>query len=332
MPQSSYAYAVGRVRVLENKLLSRDKIERMLDTVSLEDAIKVLMENEYGLGRELDSPYNYETLLFDELKKTYQLIDTITPDKSATDLFLLQYDIHNLKVLIKARFLEGAQDNLLIDLGTIPLNKLTVYLEDKDYDELPEFLKDALINLDNVLSLQVDPHKIDVILDQAYYSWVFKVCSRRRNSFLLEYFTKKVDLLNIKTLLRVKKIGEDYDFLRNLIIPYGTFDSEFFSQSLDTSLDQLIYDTRNTEYAHVLTEGIQVFIKDKSLTVYERLTDNYLLNFVKSRKNNPFGIEAVVGYLLAKENELKVVRIIMVGKANRISRDRIQERLRDLYV
>ncbi|MDK2799758.1 MAG: V/A-type H+/Na+-transporting ATPase subunit [Clostridiales bacterium] len=45
-----------------------------------------------------------------------------------------------------------------------------------------------------------------------------------------------------------------------------------------------------------------------------------------------FGIEPLVAYLMAKENEIKIVRIIMVGKINNISNEIIRERLREAYV
>lgn len=43
-------------------------------------------------------------------------------------------------------------------------------------------------------------------------------------------------------------------------------------------------------------------------------------------------LETVVGYLGAKENELKILRVLIVGKINGISQDMIRERLRDVYV
>jgi len=45
-----------------------------------------------------------------------------------------------------------------------------------------------------------------------------------------------------------------------------------------------------------------------------------------------FGPEPLFSYLVAKEMEIKILRIIMVSKMNNISPDAIRERLRDLYV
>ena len=42
--------------------------------------------------------------------------------------------------------------------------------------------------------------------------------------------------------------------------------------------------------------------------------------------------EPLLAYIYAKETEIKVIRIIMVGKLNNIAEEVIRERLRDIYV
>ena len=44
MPQSSLVYAVARTRVLEGKLLTQDRLRRMLDAQSAQDALRALQE------------------------------------------------------------------------------------------------------------------------------------------------------------------------------------------------------------------------------------------------------------------------------------------------
>ena len=49
-------------------------------------------------------------------------------------------------------------------------------------------------------------------------------------------------------------------------------------------------------------------------------------------KNVPFGVEAVVGYLVAREIEFTAVRVIMSGQMAGIDGDVIRSRLREAYV
>ncbi len=56
------------------------------------------------------------------------------------------------------------------------------------------------------------------------------------------------------------------------------------------------------------------------------------LEFLKSRKDNVFGIEPVFAYFYAKLTEVKNVRIILYGKRSGAPQDVIKERLCDAYV
>lgn len=60
--------------------------------------------------------------------------------------------------------------------------------------------------------------------------------------------------------------------------------------------------------------------------------DNYLIELIKPSLTINFGPEPLFSYVLAKEAEIKILRIIMVSKLNKLSPDAIRERLRDLYV
>ena len=46
----------------------------------------------------------------------------------------------------------------------------------------------------------------------------------------------------------------------------------------------------------------------------------------------PFGEQAVIGYLYAKEAERTAVRTILAGRRAGLSGERIRERLRETYV
>ena len=49
-------------------------------------------------------------------------------------------------------------------------------------------------------------------------------------------------------------------------------------------------------------------------------------------KYNSFSAGPILAYFLARENEIKTVRIILTGKLNNLSDDYIRERLRKMYV
>jgi len=333
MPQPSYAYAAAHAFALENKLLNRDRLERMVDAPSADDAYKILAETEYGNSiSELSSPHDYERLLSKETQKLYELVEEISPAPDITSLFFVKYDFHNLKVLLKARYLGRSQDNLLMGGGTLSIEILKKAIEDRDYDILPPIIANAIKELDEMMDLKVDPRRIDLTMDRAMYEYIFQECMHSKNMFVTDYFIKQVDLINIRSFLRIRKMDESFVFLREVLLPNGKLDAAFFERIMQMPLEGVAEQFSHTEYAELVRHGVQDFLRTGTLTVYERLMDNFLLDYVRSKRWSPLGLEPVIGYLLAKENEIRLIRIVMVGKINNLPAEKIRERLRDVYV
>jgi len=334
MPRPSTAYAAAHIFALENKLLSRDKVERMVEAASASEVLKVLSETEYATSvSELAQPHDYEEMLSGEIQRLYDFFQTISPDPQITNLFFVKYDFHNLKVLLKARYLGREQDELLIKSGgNLPLDLLKEAIKEEDYSQLPEYIRKALEEVDAAMSLKTDPQKIAVILDKAMYKHIFDVCTKKKNDFVFEYFTMQADLINIRTFLRVRKIDESFEFLKDLLLPGSELGEDFFFDIMKEPVEHIVDMLTSKKYSRVVKQGVEAFLNTGSLSTYERLMDDFLLSFVKASRWNPLGIEPVIGYLLAKENEIRIIRIIMVGKINNLPSQTIRERLRDVYV
>ena len=91
MDSMQFAQVIPRLRVLETRLLDKAKIDRMIDGDSANEALKVLQESEYanvmtGVKRAED----YEIVLSKELKRVYELMNDISPDKSLVDLMAIK--------------------------------------------------------------------------------------------------------------------------------------------------------------------------------------------------------------------------------------------------
>ena len=57
-----------------------------------------------------------------------------------------------------------------------------------------------------------------------------------------------------------------------------------------------------------------------------------LIETIKPQKYNPFTAGPLVAYILAKENEIKTVRIILTARLNGLEEEQIRERIREMYV
>ena len=115
-----YGHAVGRIRVLEMRLLNSQRLERLIDA-DFEGALNILDEIDMGdylasakLARDVDAD------LTDFLRHVYSsLAEALPRDSVIMDFFLCRYDFHNLKALLKARLGEEEPQGLLEGLGAI---------------------------------------------------------------------------------------------------------------------------------------------------------------------------------------------------------------------
>ena len=330
---TQYAYSVSRIRAIERKLLDKGKLDRMVEAKSPEEALKVLQEADYG-NRDSDSLniYEYENLLKDESKKVYSLLKEIAPEPDVFDLFLISNDYHNIKVILKSEFSGQDCDSLLVESGSIPSHKLKTMVRDRDWTSMPAIMRAAIEECIQTYNKTLDPQVIDIILDKASYKQMKEISIKSGNRFIEDLVTLLIDLSNIKVFLRVKALNKSWDFLQKVLIPDGSINSTTFIQNLDNPLESFIDALKFTSLGEFLEEGIESFKTTGTLTKFEKLCDNLIMNYVKKSKYISLGVEPLVGYLMAKEMEIKNARIIMVGKINNISNEVIRERLREAYV
>lgn len=333
MNPMQFTQVIPRLRVLETRLLDKAKIDRMIDGDSANEALKVLQESEYaGVMTGVKRPEDYEMVLARELKRVYELMYDASPVKSLVDIMGIKYDYHNIKVILKGMFLQKDFSHMLIPVGMIDLQTLKHSIENNNLGDLNETMKEGIIKAKEVFEETKDPQAIDILLDNTMFKEMREIAKQIDDKFVDKYVKVTIDSTNIKTLLRVKKQKKDKDFLEEVIIEGGEIDKDTLISMLHDAPENISNKLAFTNYGEMIKLGIEDFTKSGSVNELERLVDNYIMNMMKEAKYIPFGVEPLLAYIYAKETEIKIVRIIMVGKLNNISGEVIRERLRDIYV
>ena len=324
---------IPRLRVYETKLLDKAKIDRMIDSSSAEDALKVLQETEYAnVMSNVKRAEDYEEVLSSELKRVFSVLYDISPEKKLVDIMSIKYDYHNTKVLIKGKILKKDFSHMIIPIGIEDPVKLKYAIDNEYFRDLNPIIREAIeVSLEDFISNK-DPQRIDVIIDKYMFDAISEISKEIKDNFLEKYIKSLIDLTNLKTLLRVKKQNKSRDFLQSVLVEGGAIDNDKLLALLSDSVENITAKLSYTDYSEVLKQGIEAFSKTSSVSVLEKLSDNYIMDLMKDAKYVSLGIEPVLAYIYAKENEIKVIRIIMVGKLNNIAGEVIRERLRDSYV
>jgi V/A-type H+-transporting ATPase subunit C len=316
-----------------------------LEAESAQEVLKMLSEGDYESSMSnVGEPADFETALNTERERVYSLIDELSLDPRLTEIFRARWDFHNLKVLLKSSYLgesEPTTDDALIDSGLIPIEELRSGIESEDErgsvdagerGSEESSIKNALQDAQAAYDEDRNPQMIDFVIDNHLQSFLYQRAADYPNAFVRGYFEAVADLTNIKSFIRIKMLGESVRLLDAVLLPYGSLDKEIYTSQLDETVENFAADLTSTPYAELAAEGIRRWSEEHSLAAYERLSDDYLINYIKPAKYIVFGVEPLIAYLLAKEHEMKLIRIIVVGKLNDLPAEAIKDRLRDTYV
>jgi len=329
---TDFLYVSARIKYLETKLLGRNDIERILDAPGPEEALKLLSDTEYGSDiAEMDNIYEFEKVLDKSMLRTIRTLKESFSNHEIIRFFTLRNDFHNLKVIAKA-MLSGIENGYLSHLGEIPPEEIKKYAQEDTGADIPDIIKEAYDRAIEAYESSRDPQQIDFALDQALFDNLDEIATNSRDSFLREYLTALSDLTNIKTMMRLKRIDADVQTLDDALVNGGSLPKVFFKERFLESSQSLIEALDTTPYKQIVEEGITQWESTGSPSIFEKMIDNFIISLARRGLYKPFGSETVIGYLAARENEIKLLRIIMVGKINGISSDMIRERLRDVYV
>ena len=329
MPQGSYAYGCARISALEKHILSRDAVRRMAES-SLEDVMRQLADVRYG-GLSSATPADCERMIENERIAAANTLRELSPEPELTDLFLLQTDIHNLKVLLKARML-GGEDAAWQEGGLYSREQLSAAVEDQAYRGLlPEKLAEALERMENRLKVHFEPQIVSIACDYGYLAHAMEAVKGCKEPFAKAYFAALCDFDNLLTFLRMRAMGAPKEDLRAALLPLGGIHPQTLIDAYDLPADTLNRVLADSVAREALNAGLAEMLATGSIGKLEKARDDYLLSLVNHRRHDVMTIFPIVGYFLAKDREAKAVRLILTAKRNGLGDSVITERLRELY-
>ena len=322
---TDFLYVSARIKFLETKLLGRTVIERILDANGPEEALKVLCDTEYNNDiAEMDNIYDFEKVLEKSMARTINTLKESFKNHELINFFTVKNDYHNLKVIVKENIMGSEYNEYFSRLGEVSPSELRKYVEGDLRAKVPDNLKKVYHKAIEMYDTTKDPQQVDMVLDKALFEDMAEIAERANDKFLKEYLTALVDLTNIKTLVRLKKINADLRTLDSVLLPGGNLTQEFFEENFSGSTPDLMEALSSSPYYEVVEEGLMEWEASGSPSAFEKLLDNYLISLARRGLYKPFGSETVIGYMAARENELKILRILLVGKINSIPSDMIR--------
>ncbi|MGI6007500.1 MAG: V0D/AC39 family V-type ATPase subunit [Ruminococcus sp.] len=323
MSDKSYTYAVARIRALELSLFSSSQLEQMIACSDYDSAVAFLIEHGWG---DPQGENDGDSILKKEREKTWDIIREMVPDMTPFAVLSYQNLFHNLKAAIKGVCTNGVDSGLFYEGCSIPAEEMVRIVKEKDFESLPEFMREAAREAYESLLHGRDGQLCDIILDRAALEAVSQAGENSKVEIIRDYARSLVTVSDIKIAVRSCRTGKTLEFMRRAMAECQDLDVEKLMKAALQG-EGAIRDYLNESGLKDAADALE-----QSSSAFECWCDNRLIETIRPQKYNPFSVGPLIAYILARENEIKSVRIILTGKQNNFPDSAIRERMREMYV
>jgi len=328
-----YSSVLVKIGVEKSHLLSKQKLERLVDCKTLTEFASELGQTVYGkkLG-QMTPPYktnDFERAFRESFIDVCIKMVQNTPDFVSEFLktYLLKFEQENITTILRA-----------VSIG-LPSDEITSKL----YLPVEKFLKRQEVILKAVIALQVKsvvdvlqttvygPSLItglqkyeetgstkyfDVLLDRLFYEKLGKSLEdlpKTEQELASFYVSRENDRFNILTILRAKLLGYDPHWIRMALsrnvynIPEQTIEAMLMAKDFESAFNIVKQGYYKELFAKAETP-------EENLSAAEKAFKRDVFQHVqKTNIGDPFTIESPIAFIVKKENELRNLNAISLG-------------------
>ena len=323
MPKQDYTYAVARVRALENSLLNQDDINQLLACPDEDDAIEWLIAKGWGNGEDAKDA---ETILRYEYDKTWHLAKELVKNMDNLNVLFYQNFFNDIKGTMK-RIATGIDaPEAFNDNPFLSDEEFLEIFNDRKWYRLQSELQEPTKEAFETLLETGDGQLADIMVDRMCLEAYRRMAQNADHQIIKDYAEEVVAVTNIKIAVRGARTKKNKEFFEMAMSECKTLSKAGLIKAALTGVESVIEYLETTDFKNG-ADSLK-----KSLSSFECWCDNRIVELMQPQKRNSFTIGPVFAYLYARENELKSVRNILMGKRSNLDVDNIRERVRMMYV
>ncbi len=333
---SEWAYIVARVRVMKRKLIPKDEYTKLLN-MDLNEIARYLEETEYK--KEIDElAFKYSGVdLIDHalslnLSRIYSKLIRISKGlpRDLIVLYLRKWDFWNIKNILRGKMFGFTNEEIeatLVPAGEFDEEFFKTLLAKESIEEIVNAFRGKPFY--GILEKILHGAKLSDVedeLDKFYYTSIASLSAESLDAkYFIDFIRMEIDIVNMKTIIRLKKEGVAPDEIIAKIIPYGYQLTEEEARKLAAMEIEEIYKAiENYWFVKDLKEAIMTQPMSK---IENALTKIWAERMIKKASNYPLSILPVLSYMLLKKIEVDNLRIIARGKESGMSVEDIREQL-----
>ncbi len=306
----NYPYANGILKVKEADLFTNASYLRLKDS---KDILKTLEE----LGYE--KKQTIEATLVNELVKTKDLIQSLSPNHKLTNCFFLVSDATNIKAYYKARIFNLSTDDLYVPNSNFSKENLEEAILNYDLKGLSKENQKLFIKLGQELKgLEENPRLISAKIDQILFEKAYKDSNKINDKALREYLVLNIDTINIITLFRAKKLNFNLSEVLDVFIDNGKIKIDVLKDLYQEENEDRILKEIILVYPK-LEKSLLSYFKNQSLDLLERAFKSYILEEIAKYEYDSMKLGPMLYYYVSKEIEIENIRLIYFDQSIALS-------------
>ena len=342
MPSPSYAFATAYLKSQESRIVTASKLEKVLRTSTLSDAIDSIRDTSIGSyleERPITAFDAIDTLLWEYLHTHIEHLNKLSmlpaEIRQIVRHHVVKYDILNLKAALQAMMI--GKKARLIPLGNVYSNGALDALDAaEDIESLSSIARDCGLNsyadiLEEIANLPPEDfegrllveHKMDSIYFQDMLSLARNL---REGQILCKAIGRIIDLLNLQLVLRSIAAKAEPNTEKYLINGGYLLSQEFLRDLLSLKLQDIPPKLEHTPYYDVAREVLVNYEKNQRLTVINEVIDKHQFRMAREtlapKLMSPL---TAVWYLILKELELRNMRLIAKALLDNIPLDEVED-------
>jgi V/A-type H+-transporting ATPase subunit C len=340
--RGNYPYVCARAKARKSLIYPPEMYQKFLQ-MQAPQISRTLGEGEYreellALGAKYSGVNLIEMATRDNLAKTYtQIMDFSEGElKDIVSKFIDRWDVYNLQTILRCKF-TGADisetcENL-VAAGTFTLEFLQGLAEKDSIDEVVEALRETVYYEPLIRARESHPELITTApledaLSFTYYSVLLETVhpSTVPSKLFLEFLQREIDVLNLRTLLRLNLSKAKVD--DEVFVPGGhELGCDDLKEMVELEWDSLVSRLRDYSFYDMIAAQLKN-VKEKGLNEVMRALEKHVLKVATRYAHlHPLSILPVLDYMLAKKNEVDNIRIIARGKEHELDNELIKSLL-----
>lgn len=349
---ADWGYINSRIRGMKSRLLDHRTLDNLILQPDLDSFSGELEKTPYREALiAAKGPYAgmpaIEHALRDNFVRTFRKILDFSQKEEAEQyirIFLHRWDVQNIKTILRGKNIHVTNDEILsclVPAGEMDEATLTELVRQQDMKAVIDLLATWRIPYANPLTTAFpefarggDLGMLECALDRFYYDDALRSVVKKgsNNAMIRQVLSLEIDVVNIKTVLRMVRDGVDMAEAKKFLIGGGLeFDEKKLARLLALpSIEEVVAALEKTRYAFLLNVSPDA-LQAKKISVIEKDLERYLVQQgTKSFTGDPLSVASLIGYFWAKYNEITNIRIIARCKTADFPVEHLREEL--IYV